>query len=118
MGSRCGIEGASLARISAATGLGKGSLYHFFPGDKEEMAAAVLADIAGWFEANLFAPLEQGADAHCADAHCAIEATFDAVMAYFCSDRRVCLVGALALSDAGDLFAAAFAATSLAGSER
>lgn len=97
-----GYEGASLARISAATGLGKGSLYHFFPGGKEEMAAAVLADIAGWFEANLFAPLEQGAE-----AHRAIEAMFDAAMAYFRSGRRVCLVGALALSDAGDLFAAA-----------
>ena len=38
-----GFEGASLAAITARTGLGKGSLYHFFPGGKEEMAAAVLA---------------------------------------------------------------------------
>ncbi|HKX35432.1 MAG TPA: TetR/AcrR family transcriptional regulator, partial [Rhizorhapis sp.] len=30
-----GFEGASLAIISARTGLGKGSLYHFFPGGKE-----------------------------------------------------------------------------------
>ncbi|TGQ06111.1 helix-turn-helix domain-containing protein, partial [Mesorhizobium sp. M00.F.Ca.ET.217.01.1.1] len=35
-----GYEGASLALIGAATGLGKGSLYHFFPGGKEEMARA------------------------------------------------------------------------------
>ena len=36
-----GYEGASLALISRHTGLGKGSLYHFFPGGKEEMAAEV-----------------------------------------------------------------------------
>ena len=40
-----GFEGASLSLISERTGLGKGSLYHFFPGGKEEMAAAVLDDI-------------------------------------------------------------------------
>ena len=44
-----GYEGASLSLISKATGLGKGSLYHFFPGGKEEMAVAVLAEIDGWF---------------------------------------------------------------------
>jgi TetR/AcrR family transcriptional repressor of lmrAB and yxaGH operons len=38
-----GFEGASLADLSRATGLGKSSLYHHFPGGKEEMAAAVLA---------------------------------------------------------------------------
>lgn len=37
-----GFEGASLADLSRATGLGKSSLYHYFPGGKEEMAAAVL----------------------------------------------------------------------------
>jgi AcrR family transcriptional regulator len=37
-----GFEGASLADLSRATGLGKSSLYHHFPGGKEQMAAAVL----------------------------------------------------------------------------
>lgn len=96
-----GYEGASLARISAATGLGKGSLYHFFPGGKDEMAAAVLADIEGWFEVNVFAPLEGGAPRD------AIAAMFDSVHNYFRSGRRVCLIGALALSDTKDRFAAA-----------
>ena len=40
-----GYEGATLSVITEATGLGKGSLYHFFPGGKEELAAAVLADL-------------------------------------------------------------------------
>ena len=52
-----GYEGASLSEIGAATGLGKGSLYHFFPGGKPEMAESVLAEVDAWFEGNIFAPL-------------------------------------------------------------
>jgi TetR/AcrR family transcriptional regulator, lmrAB and yxaGH operons repressor len=37
-----GFEGASIADLSRATGLGKSSLYHHFPEGKEEMAKAVL----------------------------------------------------------------------------
>jgi TetR/AcrR family transcriptional regulator, lmrAB and yxaGH operons repressor len=39
---RFGYEAASLSLLSKQTGLGRSSLYHFFPGGKEEMAAAVL----------------------------------------------------------------------------
>ncbi len=35
---RDGYDGASIARLSAATGLGKASLYHYFPGGKQDMA--------------------------------------------------------------------------------
>ncbi len=38
-----GFDGASLADLSRATGLGKSSLYHYFPEGKEQMADAVLA---------------------------------------------------------------------------
>lgn len=96
-----GFEGSSLALISEGTGLGKGSLYNFFPGGKEEMAAAVLAEIDGWFAANIFAPLRSGAD-----PGAAIADTLTAVESYFRSGRRVCLVGALALGDSRDRFAA------------
>ena len=54
-----GYEGASLTLITDATGLGKGSLYHLFPGGKEQMAAEVLADIDAWFEFNIYAPLRE-----------------------------------------------------------
>lgn len=95
-----GYEGASLSLISKATGLGKGSLYNFFPGGKEEMAAAVLADIDGWFESHVFAPLREAEKPERAMA-----AMFDAVTAYFGSGRRVCLVGALALGETRNRFA-------------
>ena len=39
---RFGYEAASLTLLSRETGLGRSSLYHFFPGGKEQMAAAVL----------------------------------------------------------------------------
>ena len=95
-----GFEGASLALIGARTGLGKGSLYHFFPGGKEEMAAAVLAEIDAWFAREIFAPL-QGAR----DPGKAIAAMLAATDAYFRSGRRVCLIGAFALGDVRDRFA-------------
>jgi TetR/AcrR family transcriptional regulator, lmrAB and yxaGH operons repressor len=97
-----GFEGASLALISAKTGLGKGSLYHFFPGGKEEMATAVLDDIARWFEDNLFAPLKTGAD-----PRAAIRSMFRSVDDYFRSGRRTCLIGTFALDDVRDRFSTA-----------
>ncbi len=95
-----GFEGASLSHITAATGLGKGSLYHFFPGGKEEMATAVLDHIDAWFETEVFAPLREQADA------AAITHMLEAVDRYFRSGNRVCLVGAFALGVTRDRFAA------------
>ncbi len=95
-----GYEGASLSLISKATGLGKGSLYHFFPGGKEEMAEAVLVGIDDWFESHVFTTLREAAR-----PEDGIAAMLDAVSGYFRSGPRVCLVGALALGDARDRFA-------------
>ena len=97
-----GYEGASLSLIGGATKLGKGSLYHFFPGGKEEMASAVLAEVDHWFETQIYAPLRDS-DA----SGVSIVRMFEAVDAYFRSGRRICLVGAFALADTRDQFAAA-----------
>lgn len=97
-----GYEGASLALIGKATGLGKGSLYHFFPNGKEEMVRAVLAEIDKWFEDAIYSPLRDGID-----ANAAISGMLDATDKYFRSGRRVCLVGALAVANTRDLFAQA-----------
>jgi AcrR family transcriptional regulator len=95
-----GFDGASLSVITEGTGLGKGSLYHFFPGGKEEMAAAVLAEIDDWFQRNIYRPLREGSD-----PRASIDHMFTAVEDYFQSGRRVCLVGAFALSNTRDRFA-------------
>ena len=42
-----GYEGATLALISQATGLGKGSLYNYFPGGKDALLLAVAQYEAG-----------------------------------------------------------------------
>lgn len=94
-----GYEGASLSLITQATGLGKGSLYNFFPGGKEQMAAEVLAEIDAWFERNVFLPLRESKD-----ARRGIAEMFEAVERYFHSGRRVCLVGVFALGGARDHF--------------
>lgn len=54
-----GYDGATLSKISEATGLGKASLYHYFPGGKEEMAHAVLDTLERWFDAQTSVPLRQ-----------------------------------------------------------
>lgn len=97
-----GYEGATLALIIEATGLGKGSLYNCFPGGKEEMAREVLAHIEAWFTAEIFTPLRD-AD----DPVRSIRTMFGAVDRYFRSGNRVCLVGVVALGAARDVFAEA-----------
>lgn len=48
-----GYDGATLSVISEVTGLGKASLYHHFPGGKEQMASAVLAHSDRWGEQHI-----------------------------------------------------------------
>lgn len=95
-----GFEGASLARITEGTGLGKGSIYNFFPGGKEEMAEAVLHQIDDWFREQVFQPLRTAADPRQGVDH-----MFTAVGRYFLSGRKVCLVGVFALGHERDRFA-------------
>lgn len=95
----CGYEGASMSTITARTRLSKGSLYHFFPGGKEQMAAEVLTHIDAWFVREIFMPLET------ADPQAAIAQMWTAVDDYFRSGKRICLVGAFALDETRDRFA-------------
>ena len=95
-----GFEGASLTLISRRTGLGKGSLYHFFPGGKEEMAACVLDGIEAWFETRMFRPLREDPD-----PAAALRTMLAETDTYFRSGQRICLVGAFALGAVRDAFA-------------
>jgi TetR/AcrR family transcriptional repressor of lmrAB and yxaGH operons len=54
---RFGYDGASLAELSKATGLGKSSLYHYFPAGKDDMVRAVLDHLESQLQETLFVPL-------------------------------------------------------------
>jgi AcrR family transcriptional regulator len=100
-----GYEGASMSVLQEASGLGRGSLYNFFPGGKEEMARAVLDDIRSWFAEHVFAPLRAAAGGDRASAQAGVAAMLDEVDDYFRSGRRICLQGAFALGRERDRFA-------------
>lgn len=52
-----GYDGASLAALSKATGLGKSSLYHYFPNGKDDMLLSVLEQLGAQLRESLFEPL-------------------------------------------------------------
>jgi AcrR family transcriptional regulator len=85
--------------ITQRTKLSKGSLYHFFPGGKDEMAAEILAHVHGWFVTKVFEPLEKE------EPGAAIRTMWQAVDDYFRSGRCICLIGAFALDETRDRFA-------------
>ncbi|OFW99753.1 MAG: hypothetical protein A3E78_07155 [Alphaproteobacteria bacterium RIFCSPHIGHO2_12_FULL_63_12] len=55
-----GYAAASLSDLSAASGLQRASLYHRFPGGKEQMAQEVLAAALARFSEKILAPLAGG----------------------------------------------------------
>src|SRR5688500_13418101 len=89
-----GFEGASLSRISEATGLEKASLYHRFPGGKDQMAEAVLAHVGRWFVENLLAPLRETGP-----VSARVRETGRRIQAFYEGGRRSCLLDTLSLRD-------------------
>jgi AcrR family transcriptional regulator len=57
---RRGYDGASYADLMKATGLVKASLYHRFPGGKEEMVGAVQSEVDRHFAEYVLAPALEG----------------------------------------------------------
>jgi AcrR family transcriptional regulator len=94
-----GYHGTSYSQIIKASGLGKGSLYHYFPGGKEEIVKVVLEQINYWFETNVFTPLDTNEP-----PEEVLGKMFATVNAYFDSGQRICLLGAFALYDAKEPF--------------
>lgn len=82
-----GYEGASLSELSEATGLNKSSLYHHFPGGKEEMAIEVLAHLDHQLAAGLYEPLKS---AKTPAKKLAI--MLDGIDAFYDGGRKACLL--------------------------
>ncbi len=95
-----GYEGASLAELAEATGLKKASLYHRFPGGKQEMAAAVLAHIDEWVKSNIFQALnnkEKTPKDRLIDGIAQIRTLYN-------GGREVCIFRALSMQSGLELF--------------
>lgn len=90
-----GYEGATLTQLAAATGLGKASLYHHFPGGKAEMLEVLLREAIALAELRAFARLEgPGTPEE------RLAAFIDGYASYLEESGGPCLLGVLALGSA------------------
>ena len=105
---KLGYDGASLTRLSEASGLGKSSLYHYFPRGKEDMAKAAAEHVAATVSELAIAPLlKDGAPAaRLREAAAGLSKFFD-------GGRANCLVNLFSVGEANE--AAPGVARSMAG---
>jgi len=90
----CGYAGASIAQIADATGLGRSSLYHYFPGGKDDMARAVIKYVDAWMDENALAPLRSpGPPAK------RLKAMLDALNDIYEGGSNACLLGTFVLGN-------------------
>lgn len=88
-----GYEGASLAELSAATGLKRSSLYHYFPGGKEEMAEQVMAHLDRQLGDELYLPLQSSRS-----PALKLSAMLDTIDKFYEGGRKACLYERLCAS--------------------
>ncbi|MHB1515950.1 MAG: TetR/AcrR family transcriptional regulator [Acidiferrobacteraceae bacterium] len=89
---RHGYHKTTMAELGTASGLLKGSLYHYFPG-KEQLAIRAMETVHGHFRTHVF-PLVSDPTIMPADR---LKNFADAVLQYFDSRDGGCLIGNLAL---------------------
>jgi AcrR family transcriptional regulator len=94
-----GFDGASLAEISNATGLGKSSLYHYFPGGKDEMAVAVLERIDAWMNAHALAALRRTGT-----PRARLRAMLHVLDEFYVGGRNACVLGNLVVGGSREKF--------------
>jgi AcrR family transcriptional regulator len=92
-----GYDGASLARLSADTGLGRSSLYHHFPGGKADMARAVMEQAERWLEECVLDVL-RGAGT----PRQRLDAMLAALNKFYAAGRSSCLLGVMTVGDGKD----------------
>lgn len=85
-----GYEGATLAMLSEAAGLKKASLYHRFPGGKEQMAREVLESARDWLDEHILGPLR--GDGAPADR---INDMIEKLDAFYSGGKQACLLNML-----------------------
>lgn len=96
---RQGYDGASLRELSKATGLGKSSLYHYFPEGKDDMVGAVVSHLEASLEAAVFAPLRAAGE-----PAARLHAMNEVLEAFYHGGREACVLAILGVGDASHRF--------------
>lgn len=94
-----GYEGATMSRLSEATGLKKASLYHHFQGGKEQIAEAVLEYVGNWINENVFAPLKSDKT-----PRERIEAMCEGIDKLYQTGQEPCVLSVMSVGEADNLF--------------
>ncbi len=94
-----GYDGATLTRISEATGLGKASLYHHFPGGKDEMVDSILEYLEYGMATTIVPALHSEGD-----ASTRLQRMCDRLYEVYEGGRQPCLFAILLMGSARDVF--------------
>jgi AcrR family transcriptional regulator len=100
-----GFDGASLTDLAAASGLQKSSLYHRFPGGKEQMATEVIEHLGAKDESGTAASSDTDMP-----VRARIEQVGRALTAFYDAGTKSCLLDTMSLGEPGSGTAAALAA--------
>lgn len=88
-----GYEGSSLNDLAASAGLKKASLYHRFPGGKEEIVTAVLEHTITWGETHVEGILRD----QTIPARQRLEKVIDNIDALYAQGTKTCILRALSM---------------------
>lgn len=94
-----GYDGVTLSKISQVTGLGKASLYHHFPGGKDEMVETVLIALEQGLEQIISDTLHAEGD-----APKRLKVMCDRISKAYNGGQKPCLLAALSLGSAKEVF--------------
>ena len=96
---RSGYQGASLSSLSEATGLGKSSLYHYFPNGKTDMAEAALEAVGIWFGEHVMPALAEDSP-----AEKRLKKFSAGLSEFYAKGAKPCLTDLFTIGEAGELF--------------
>lgn len=92
-----GYDGLSLSQISKATDLGKASLYHYFPGGKDQMALEVMQMTSDWVQAEIVETLISDVS-----PNERLKKVLGKFNAFYECGEKACILEAMIASDAPD----------------
>jgi TetR/AcrR family transcriptional regulator, lmrAB and yxaGH operons repressor len=94
-----GYEGTTLSLLSKASGLGKASLYHHFPGGKEEIATAVFEYVGIWFSKTVLNSLQSDRE-----PKLKIKAMSEKLREFYDNGKESCFSAIMSFGEANNLF--------------